>query len=176
MPSRRSDTSPRAVLIFAYGNPSRGDDALGPALLERIERDGVPEQVQLLTDFQLQIEHAMDLKGRRLVLFVDADQSVLAPFALTPIKPEEEIGYTTHAMSPAAVLSVYQRIESNPAPPCFVLRIRGYGFELGAPLSEKAEANLGAAVRRVHRLLATATPDSWNEPTAISSQTEPHQL
>jgi hydrogenase maturation protease len=61
-------------LVLAVGNPSRGDDALGPALLERLRDAGVDAagDVELLTDFQLQIEHALDLQGRQAVLFVDA--------------------------------------------------------------------------------------------------------
>jgi len=149
------------ILIFAYGNPSRGDDALGPRLLELIERDGVPEEVELLTDFQLQIEHAMDLQGRQLVLFVDADQSVPAPFALSPVEAKEEIGYTTHAMSPAALLAVYVRVESAPPPLCFLLAIRGYAFDLGQPLTANAAANLHAAARLTQRLLADRTSESW---------------
>ena len=48
------------LLVFGYGNPSRGDDALGPALVDwlRRQRRGGAE-VELLTDFQLQIEHAL---------------------------------------------------------------------------------------------------------------------
>ena len=50
------------ALVFAWGNPSRGDDALGPALVERLEaaRPAHPEwgELALLTDFQLQPEHA----------------------------------------------------------------------------------------------------------------------
>ncbi len=53
------------ILIFAYGNVSRGDDGLGPLLLERIESHIDPQKVELLCDFQLQIEHALDLEGRR---------------------------------------------------------------------------------------------------------------
>ena len=50
-----------ALLIFGYGNPSRGDDALGPELLgllegERERRPGW-ETIETQTDFQLQIEH-----------------------------------------------------------------------------------------------------------------------
>ena len=59
------------ILIFTYGNPSRGDDALGPAmydLLVKHQRETSElGRVELLTDFQLQIEHAVDLQGRESV-------------------------------------------------------------------------------------------------------------
>ncbi len=61
-----SRQSPAPVLIFTYGNPSRGDDALGPAMFDLLEKHKQEtadfDGVDLLTDFQLQIEHAVDLE------------------------------------------------------------------------------------------------------------------
>ena len=57
---------PAPILIFTWGNPSRGDDALGPALYDLLEsykrQTGELTEVELLTDFQLQIEHTVDLE------------------------------------------------------------------------------------------------------------------
>ena len=91
------------VLVFAWGNPSRGDDALGPLFAERVESWGLAG-VECLTDFQLQVEHALDLQGRERVLFVDASFTAPAPFSLTPIHPDQDASFTTHAMTPPAVL------------------------------------------------------------------------
>jgi hydrogenase maturation protease len=136
----------RPVLVFAWGNPSRGDDALGPALLELLEtrqrESGEFAGVELLCDYQLQVEHALDLQGRQRVLFIDASVSAQTPCELQQLQPEQDASYTTHAMSPAAVLAVYEQINDEPPPPAFVLTIRGYEFELGEELSAQARANL----------------------------------
>jgi hydrogenase maturation protease len=136
----------RPVLVFAWGNPSRGDDALGPALLEMLEtrqrESGDFAGVELLCDYQLQVEHALDLQGRRQVLFIDASVSARAPCELQQLRPEQDASYTTHAMSPAAVLAVYEQINDEPPPPAFMLSIRGYEFELGEQLSAQARSNL----------------------------------
>lgn len=140
------------ILIFGYGNPSRGDDALGPLLLEALEsRLDEPTRraaggVELQTDFQLQIEHALDLVGRRLALFADAHLACPAPWSLTPLRAAADPSYSTHAISPASVLRVYQDIRGEAPPPCFLLGIRGKSFELGEGLSVGARANLDAAV------------------------------
>ena len=63
------------LLVFGWGNPSRGDDALGPLFVERIEALELPG-VSCLTDFQLQVEHALDIQDRRQVLFVDGGKSL----------------------------------------------------------------------------------------------------
>ena len=64
------------IVVFAVGNPSRGDDAIGPELCGRLENwlknAGLAERVELIEDFQLNIEHALDLEGRELALFIDA--------------------------------------------------------------------------------------------------------
>lgn len=152
--------SVRPVLVFACGNPSRGDDALGPNLIEWIQ-DRIPRRpgwdaIETLVDFQLQIEHALDLDNRRRVLFVDASLSCTPPCTLSPVNPDADPSYTTHAMSPAALLSVYQRIRRMPPPPCRLLAIRGEAFELGAPLSASARRNLDAARSAVTRWLDDA--------------------
>ena len=139
------------LLIFGYGNPSRGDDALGPLLLERLKEhfDEKPrsiEAIELLTDFQLQIEHVLDLVNRDLVLFVDAHVSCPSPYSFQLLLEKFDASYTSHALSPEAILWVYQQINGQSPPPSFLLSIRGEGFELGDGLSRKAQDNLDAAV------------------------------
>jgi hydrogenase maturation protease len=145
-----SSLIPHPVLIIACGNPSRGDDALGPILIERLSASaeaipGTDRSLDLMTDFQLQIEHALDLKGRELVVFVDAALSGPEPFSFSPVTPEPALSITTHALSPGGLLRVFMAAVGGQLPDCRLLAIRGYGFELGSGLSAGAEANLTAA-------------------------------
>lgn len=137
------------ALIFTCGNPSRGDDALGPAMFDLLDdykrQTGGLEGVDLLTDFQLQIEHAVDLENRHIVLFVDAGVSCHAPFELRRLQAEKDDSFTTHAMSPASVLAVYRQINQCEPPVCYLLTIRAYAFGLGRPMSEAASSNLQQA-------------------------------
>ncbi len=131
------------ILVFGWGNPSRGDDALGPLFVERIEAMALPD-VECLTDFQLQIEHALDLRGRRRVLFVDASIDT-ATIAATRIEAARDATFTSHAISPQSVMQTYLDIEKSAPPPCWLLAIGARSFELGDPLSTVATANLEAA-------------------------------
>jgi hydrogenase maturation protease len=133
------------VLVLGVGNPSRGDDAIGPRAIEQLEALALPG-IELLTDFQLQVEHALDLVGRREVVFIDAAASGPEPFSLEPAMPLADATAMTHALSPAAVLDAFQRVGDGPLPAAFVLAVRGYQFELGAALSDAAAANLEAAL------------------------------
>jgi hydrogenase maturation protease len=153
----------KPVLLFGYGNLSRGDDALGPLLLEFVENNIDLTDIDLLTDFQLQIEHALDLENRRLVLFIDASVACNNAFDFTELKPAKDDSYTTHAMSPSAVLAVYQSIKKLTPPPCFLLGIKGERFELGESLSHNAEKHLVLANHFIQGLLDNPDPDSWRQ-------------
>jgi hydrogenase maturation protease len=143
------------VLILACGNPSRGDDALGPLLIDRLSRDPDLARcgIETLTDFQLQIEHVLDLQGRERVIFVDAAASGPEPFAFLPLRPSPEVSFSTHALAPGALLTLFRQVTGQTPPPARLLAIRGYGFALGAPLSEHASDNLDRAARFLIRLL-----------------------
>ena len=83
-------TRPARWLVFGVGNPSRNDDALGPLFIERLDAwsatsDDLPIKLATLTDFQWQIEHALDLVDIDVVVFVDASVSALPPFELEPL-------------------------------------------------------------------------------------------
>ncbi len=142
-------TSP--TLIFGWGNPSRGDDALGPVFVEHFASLAAlhPEwgAVECLTDFQLQVEHALDLQGRCRVLFVDASLDAPTPCSLSRIEAARDASFTTHAMSPQAVLKVYADIHDGDPPRCWLMAIRGERFELGEDLTETAKQSLQTALQ-----------------------------
>lgn len=150
------------LLVFAYGNPSRGDDALGPLFAERAA--ALPavaaraSEIEFLTDFQLQVEHALDLVGRRAVLFVDASTSCPSPFVLEETRPARDVSFSSHELSPAAVLQAYVDVTGDAPPPTEVLAIRGHEFELGRDLSPAAESALTLALRRFEGWLAAFNP------------------
>jgi hydrogenase maturation protease len=139
-----------ALLVFGYGNPSRGDDALGPVFVARaaglLSRRVAAGELELLTDFQLQVEHALDLVGRREVLFVDASVSCDAPFRYRRLARAADRSLTSHAVSPSALLEAYHAVTGTEPPAAGLLSIRAERFELGESLSPAAEANLDQAL------------------------------
>jgi len=138
-------TGPASTLVFTWGNPSRGDDALGPAFSDLISQQQL-DNVEIITDFQLQIEHSLDLAGRTTVIFVDAGVATKAPFEMRKITPCKDDSFTSHALSPQALLNICEQINGTPLPECHLLTIRGYVFDLGTPLSMQASRNLQLAL------------------------------
>ena len=137
-----SDRAP--VLVLAVGNASRGDDAIGPELAARLVAAALPG-VEVIDEFQLQVENALDLAGRERVIFVDAGTGTPAPFELRRVLPAAEFLHTSHALSPEAVLATYRRITGDEPPEAWLLCVRGESFELGEPLSAEAADHLAAA-------------------------------
>ncbi|MBF0220445.1 MAG: hydrogenase maturation protease [Gammaproteobacteria bacterium] len=145
---------PPPLLLFAYGNPSRGDDAVAPALLESLAKvAGSGELFECLTDFQLQVEHIFDLRQRHLVIFIDATEDNRLPLQFTPLLPQRDAGYSSHALHPSALLFVWQQLEKTPPPLCYLLAISGNSFTLGEPLTPMATTNLHAALTLLQQLL-----------------------
>jgi hydrogenase maturation protease len=136
----------KPILVFAYGNPSRGDDALGPQLLDqlavKLQDTELENRVDLLTDFQLQIEHSLDMEHRQQVVFVDASVSAASNFDFQTLHSQRDDSYSSHALSPAALLELYQQLHPTQPVAAFQLAIRGYDFELGQPITSAAHNNL----------------------------------
>lgn len=154
-----------SMIIFGYGNPSRGDDALGPALLARLAQQpkkgtGIA-RLALVEAIQLQLEHALELFGQDLVLFIDASISGPVPFGFHRLAAEQDTSFTTHALSPAELLHVYEQIGQGRAPPSYQLSVRGEDFSLGAPLSAPAKRHLEEAYAFVRMLCAVPQAVAW---------------
>ncbi len=153
------------VLVFAVGNESRGDDALAPLLLRRLDawlkKEGRSADFELIEDFQLQVEHAMDLAGRQMVLFIDAGMDTPVPYAFYRAQAWDSRTPYSHALAPEAVLAVYPQIYREAPPPAFILCIRGEQFELGSPLSPAAASRLDSAMDFMQQLLQEAEVSAW---------------
>jgi hydrogenase maturation protease len=115
------------------------------ALRERLPQ-ALRDQLELLEEYQLQIENALDLVGRDHVLFIDASLNCAAPFEVRQLQPQRDPSYTSHSLSPEALLQVFSDSQGCAPPPASLLAIQGQTFELGQPLSAAAQVHLEAAV------------------------------
>ncbi|WP_292986993.1 Ni/Fe hydrogenase [Nitrosomonas sp.] len=134
------------LLLFGYGNPGRGDDVLGPLFVEKVIQLK-PKRMNCQRDMQLLVEHVTDLDEHEQTLFVDADMSCAEPFEFSTVSAQKDASYTSHALTPEALLYVYQQVYKRGAPEAFLLRIRGYHFALGNRISHKAVDNLNVAIQ-----------------------------
>ena len=165
-----------SLVVLGYGNPGRGDDGLGPSLLRALAQTARihPQwgDLRFVEDFQLQVEHALDLADRELALFVDASTTCSSPYLFARLRPERDVSYTSHALTPAALLHVVEHSLPAAPPPAYMLAIRGECFDLGAPMSFTARDNLRLALGFAERLCAHASADAW-EPQVTGCMAPP---
>lgn len=138
------------AVVFAIGNPSRGDDAIGPLLAERLiaylaEHDPSGVRVEVIVDQQLVVEHVLDLVGRSRALFVDAAAQGIEPVTLKAQQPATQATVMSHSVGPAGLLRLFQEHVGSAPPPAELLAVVGDGFELGEPLSAAGQARLEQA-------------------------------
>jgi len=148
------------LVIFGWGNESRGDDGLGPLLLRQLETADWPETT-VIEDFQLQLEHALDLRGADMALFLDAGRDTPAPFLFKEIFASGGMTHTSHALPPQSVLDVFRQVERAEPPPSFLLCVRGESFGLGEGLSPQGVERLAQASAFLDKLGAVKTPAAW---------------
>jgi len=161
------------TVVLGIGNPGRRDDGLGWALVNEINRGQARNSLDnkkggqapisreigacplfIEWKYQLNIEDAHAIKDADLVVFADAAREGEAPATLAELAPAAEISFSTHALSPAAVLALAEELYGR-APQAFLLAIRGYDFDLGEGLSPQAAANLEAALALLADFLAS---------------------
>lgn len=141
--------APRAfgpgTLLLGIGNCGRGDDGLGWAFLDRARRrPGFAARAEYR--YQLQVEDAALAAAFEHVVFVDASREDLpGGFRRAPCAPRPATEFTSHALAPSAVLH-YCRQLYGAAPRAELLALQGYRWELHEGLSDRAAANLAAAL------------------------------
>ena len=151
-------TSPELV-VFAWGNLSRGDDGIGPLLAEKL-RALQRQELVVVEDFQLNIEHVMDFNGMTPLLFIDASVAIERGIAVERIEASDDGNFSTHAISPQALLNVYRETTGAAPPEAFLLHVAAGRFGLGESLGQTAAAALEDAWAFLRSLLATS-PTEW---------------
>jgi hydrogenase maturation protease len=138
------------TLMIGYGNPLRGDDGLGPHVVEHIARGRWPD-VEPVIVHQLTPELSVRIVGAAAVVFVDAGMDCDGPFRITKLDPGGSTGSRTHFSDPRLLLALARDL-FGPAPPAWMVTIAGQNFDLGEPLSRAgrrhAEQALAVLARR----------------------------
>ena len=149
-----------ALTVIAWGNESRGDDGIGPVLARRIENLG-NAGIDIVEDFQLNIEHVMDLRENVPVLFIDASAAIEPGYRVERLVPRRDDSITTHSVSPQALLALYEQTLGRPAPDAYLLHVCGRSFELGDALCDATVRSVDLAWDYLSTLFAMPR-DRWS--------------
>jgi len=147
---------PLKILLFGYGNPGRQDDGLGNEFIDQIE-DWIEaeklDNIEVDSNYQLNIEDADTISKKDVVIFVDASIEQIEDFILTRVTPDgARIEFTMHAVSASFVLDLCNKIYKK-FPDTYMLHIKGYEWEFEEGLTVKAKQNLDKALKFTKNLL-----------------------
>ncbi len=149
-----------AMTVLAWGNESRGDDAIGPILARRILALDMP-RINVVEDHQLNIEHVLDLGEGVPILFIDASTAIDADYVIENLTPRQDDSISTHSISPQALLGLYERTLGETAPDAYLLQVCGCSFELGEDPSDAAKQSLERAWKFLAGVFA-APEEQWH--------------
>ena len=169
-PSTRAETpgSTAPTLVLALGNPQRGDDGVGPALLERLASQPVPEGVELLDGGLAGLDTVLHLQHRRRAIILDAADFGASPGAwrrvsLETLKlapPHDAPGLHSAGLREALLLS--EALGILPAEVVlFLIQPRQTGWDAG--LSEDVHACLEPVCQAVRSELCSGGPPPEDE-------------
>jgi hydrogenase maturation protease len=145
------------VLVYGYGNPGRQDDALGNEMVNKIaewvEKHQI-KNVEVDSNYQLNIEDAERISAKDIVIFVDATQEEeIHEYKFTHLdSSEEKVEFTMHSVSPEYVLHVCQDLFKKSPRTC-LMAIRGYEWDFREGLTDSAKLNLEQAFQFLTRKL-----------------------
>ena len=140
----------KSPVLIAIGNDARQDDGLGWAFARALQDEGRFDGV-VEYRYQLQVEDADLIAPFDKVIFVDAAKTSLpGGYAFIPLEPALDFAFTTHALAPAAVLSLCETVYGR-RPEAWLMAISGETWELEFGLSATGKRNLEAALSHAVR-------------------------
>ncbi|MFC2049010.1 hydrogenase maturation protease [Elusimicrobiota bacterium] len=134
------------ILVYGYGNPGRQDDGLGIALVERLKNDNLHSNIEFDVNYQLNVEDALTISTKDIVIFIDASSLNIDCFRFQKIIPSAANDFTTHAMHPSCVMEICRKLYDK-SPDAYILEIKGYKWDMKEILSQEAQRNLELAYR-----------------------------
>ena len=139
----------KKILVYGYGNPGRQDDGMGVILAEMLEQWAIENgytNIEVETNYQLNIEDSDIISDKDFVLFVDASMEQIEDIIYTKVTPDNSsIEFTMHAVSTSFILDMCNKLYGK-SPETYLLHIKGYEWELAEGITEKALVNFEKAL------------------------------
>lgn len=149
-PSPHCTIGMEKITLIGYGNPLCGDDGVGWAVAEAIERSMLPIDTAVI--HQLTPEWAEPISQSNLVIFVDAAiEGVPGEVRMLPLGPAAAHG-GSHETTAEGVLSMAACLYGY-CPPAYMVAITGESFELSESLSPRIAAAVPIAVQLIVQLV-----------------------
>jgi hydrogenase maturation protease len=165
-------TEGRKVLIIGYGSPIRGDDAIGPLVADRLQAEGLPTGVEVVSRHILTAELVADLVEHDRVVFLDAAvDGTPGEVRCRSLAPDASAMSTmAHFLDPRELLAWCETLYEK-VPETFLVSACGSSFDYSNyVLTPTAEAAIEPMLDWVRRLIDPSTPISTGQLQSASSR------
>jgi hydrogenase maturation protease len=156
--AENAEAAQRRTLVIGYGNPLRGDDAVGYLAAEALLCDA-SASLRCKALHQLTPELAADLAETDLAIFIDAAcDNERGEVACRQVLPQSAApGGFTHQLTPEVLLGLTRQLYGT-CPEAVLFSVGADSFGYGDALSEPVRAALPGLLERVRA--AIIIPDS----------------
>ena len=144
--------SGRNGLVLAFGNPVRGDDGIGPAAAEYLEKCGIGG-LTVDTDYQLCLEDTLSVADHDFTVFIDATLEGEEPYIFEQVEGREDPSVFSHSLEPSRIIGLVKSLFGKERTG-YLLGIRGYDFTMFSEgMTEKARSNMNKAMEFITAFL-----------------------
>jgi len=154
-PPREEDEVP-GTLIIGYGNPMRGDDAIGCHAARALEQHFWNDpDVEVIAAQQLTAEMVDDILQRDFVLFLDATSGKQPGTIMrTTVSPEPGPGRFSKPFPQLSLLTVAEQLYGH-VPFAMSITMAGWSFDLGQKMSQIVTRRMPDLIRLAQEAVAT---------------------
>jgi hydrogenase maturation protease len=147
------------TLIIGYGNPMRGDDAVGCHAARVLEQHFWNDpDVEVVATQQLNPEMVDDILQRDFVLFLDASFGNQPGTILrTTVSPEPGPGGFDHHSTPASLLTAAAQLYGD-APFAMSITMAGWSFDSGQKMSQTVTRRMTDFIRLAQEAVEAHRP------------------
>ncbi len=148
--------NPLRTLVLALGNPLRGDDGVGAAVLAQLERMDLPPSVELLDGGTAGLETLLLMQGYARVIVVDAAEMGKPPGTVVRFTRDEvrlgardmHLRGTLHYAGLAEALALAEAMDMMP-PELMVIGVQPHAIDWELALSDAVAAAVPSVCQAV---------------------------
>ncbi len=132
-------------MVLGLGNALRGDDGVGPAVIEWLERQELPGSVETIDGGTSGLDIVSILMGRERAIIVDAADVGRAPGAWVRFTPDgarlkdNDTALSLHAAGPADALALGAALNMLP-PTIIIYGVQPQSLDWSTQLSDEVQA------------------------------------
>jgi hydrogenase maturation protease len=152
-------------LVIGYGNTLRGDDGIGPRVVEAIENLHLP-RVRTLACPMLTPELADPIARAEKVIFVDAAVDAPREVQWRKLEPKETSQLMAHAADPRTMLALSRDVFGR-VPEAWWLTIPAEDLGFHESFSPAVQRGFAEAVEKIQTFCRESTDSAPSAPSAI---------